>query len=144
MPYINDEDELSNEFQQYREWRKAMLLYNLDYETNGNPNLIGDHHGKHKEWTSDAVVNLFDTAYRWGLESIKTDIRSLVSRYTDKVFEDKDRELLIKKINDLIEKKIQNTFFMGNDVYTATDTSLTQERKEAFIKLRKQANINNL
>ena len=43
-------------------------------------------------------------------------------------------------LNDLIEKKIQNTFYMGNDVYTATDTSLTQERKEVFIKLRKQAN----
>ena len=137
---LENDTKLEKEFHAYKEWRKAMLLYNLDYETNGNPNLIGDHHGKHKEWTSDAVVNLFDTAYRWGLESIKTDIRSLVSRYTDKVFEDKDRELLIKKINDLIEKKIQNTFYMGNDVYTATDTSLTQERKEALIKLRKQAN----
>jgi len=140
MPYIDDKDELSNEFQQYREWRKAMLIFNLDYETNGKPNQIGDAHGKYKEWTSDAIVNLFDTAYRWGLESVKTDIKGIVSRYTDKVFEDKDRELLIKKINDLIENKIQNTFYIGNNVYTATDTSLTQERKEAFIKLRKQTN----
>jgi hypothetical protein len=105
MPYIEDEHELEKEFHEYREWRKAMLIHTIDYESNGNPLSIGDHHGKYKEWTSDAVLNLFDTGYRMGIDSVKREITELVKN-------DDYRESLIKKINLFLEKKIQVTFIM--------------------------------
>jgi hypothetical protein len=129
MSYIDDE-EFGNEFQQYREWRKAMLIFTNDYESNGNPLKIGDHHGKHKEWTSDAVLNLFDTGYRWGLESIKSEIKELIKKASDD-------DSLCEKISDLLEKKIAITFYGGKVHSTSTDLSLLNERKELFNKLRR-------
>lgn len=130
MSYIDDDEKLGNDFQQYREWRKAMLIFTIDYESNGNPLKIGDHHGKHKEWTSDAVLNLFDTGYRWALESIKGEIKELIK-------ESPNDDSLYEKINDLLEKKIAVTFYGGKVHSTSTDLSLLNERKETFNKLRR-------
>ena len=130
MPYIEDEHELEKEFHEYREWRKAMLIHTIDYESNGNPLSIGDHHGKYKEWTSDAVLNLFDTGYRMGIDSIKREITELIKN-------DDYRESLTKKINEFLEKKIQVTFYDGKNLSTSTDISLLAERKETFNKLRR-------
>ena len=130
MSHIDDEEKFGNEFQQYREWRKAMLIFTLDYESNGNPLKIGDHHGKHKEWTSDAVLNLFDTGFRWGLESIKDEISEIIKK-------NENKESLIKEINDFLEKKIAITFYDGKNHSTSTDLSLLKERKETFNKLRR-------
>lgn len=130
MPYIDDEEKYGNEFHQYREWRKAMLIFTIDYEPNGNPLKVGDHHGKHKEWTSDSVLNLFDTGYRWGLESLKSEIKELIK-------ETSNDDSLYEKINDLLEKKIAVTFYEGKTHSTSTDLSQLKERKEIFNKLRR-------
>lgn len=134
---INTEElKKDEEFYSYQELRRAILLFSCEYEANTYPSRVGDQKGNHQHLTSDEVLNLYDTGYRWALEEIKKGLSGVVGRYSDKVFTDIDRNHLIKEINELIEGKIQLTFYDGIAHYASTDRSLIKKRKELFDKLR--------
>lgn len=134
---VNTEElKKDEEFYSYQELRRAVLLFSCDYEANVYPSRVGDQKGNHQNLTSDEVLNLYDTGYRWALEVIKKDLSGVVGRYSDKVFTDVDRNHLINEIKWLIEEKIQMTFYDGMAHFASTDQSLIENRKELFENLR--------
>jgi hypothetical protein len=121
-----------DEFHNYRENRKARLIFTMNYYSNSDPNEIGDDFGNHKQLTSDEVLNLFDTGYRWALEDIKNKINFLIrdARASG------DLQILPKLVDELLESQIQITFYKGEKHYTSTNEDKLEERKRVFNKLR--------
>lgn len=134
---INEEElKRDKEFYLYQGLRRAVLLYSCSYEANRYPARIGDQNGNHQQLTSDEVLNLYDTGYRWALEGIKKELSGVIGRYSDKVFIDADRINLISEIKEVLEQKIRMTFYEGAAHFASTDLSLLKERKELFESLR--------
>jgi len=123
---------IDDEFHNYREKRKARLIFSMDYYSNSDPNEIGDDFGKHKQLTSDEVLNLFDTGYRWAIEDLKKKLNFLIkdSQTTG------DLQALPKLVDELLESQIQITFYDGKKHYTSTDLNKLENRKTIFNKLR--------
>lgn len=123
---------LSRKYHQYREHRKWVLVNSNNFYPTCDPNEIGDDFGNHKEWTTDQILNLFDTGYRWALEDIKKEIHSLVeeSQATGNI------KSLVDELKSLLEKNIEMTFYDGKEIGIATDERKIKERKITFNKLR--------
>lgn len=125
---------LSRKYHQYREHRKWVLVNSNNFYPTCDPNEIGDDFGNHKEWTTDEVLNLFDTGYRWALEEIKKEICPLVKscEATGNI------KNLAKELQLLAEENIETTFYDGKDVGIATDEKKISSRRNTFDKLREQ------